>query len=110
MKIQKNTNKFLVNKNKLNQEDIINLIGNEINSQLNNNTLNLSRSQSDCYATLQIGSSRCERNFAIGIAGLAISSFFTFGLGTVVGAVAIGTILNLCGNDIMNDYNDCMAN
>ena len=62
----------------------------------------------NCYDKLQRARSRCERNFAIGIAGLAVSAFFTFGWGTVVGSGVMGSILIMCGNDATNDYIECL--
>ncbi len=107
--IQNNTDKFLQNLSIVNKEEINNLISAEINRQINNN-LYLSKSSDICRDNWLRARERCERNFAIAIAGLAISGFFTLGLGTVIGAGVAGTVLILCGNDAANDLTECRNN
>ncbi|RKE97948.1 hypothetical protein [Ichthyenterobacterium magnum] len=111
LQIHNNTDTFLKNltfSKSLTENEAIQIITNEIIWQLN---LKLDRSSlmkaSDCQRAYDIAMYRCERNFAIGVAGLAVSAFFTFGLGSVVGATVIAGIAANCGAEALSDYNDC---
>ncbi|NMH89114.1 hypothetical protein [Flavivirga algicola] len=114
IKISNNTSKFIQNNptlTKFSENEIEDTLTIEIDKQLKFNKLaklaESKYSKSDCQSRFETAKGRCKTNFAIGIAGLAISGFFSFGLGTVVGAGFVSGLAVKCSNDALADYNAC---
>jgi len=63
---------------------------------------------SDCNADRHTGTLRCIRNFSIGLAAVAAAGFFSLGIGTAIGSVALIATEILCMNDVHSDYENCI--
>lgn len=87
------------------------IVNNEIDKQLGINEI-LEKSldcRGECARRWYKAKKRCDRNYIIGNAAVAISGFFTLGIGTIIGAASVGGVALLCANDARNDADDCYA-
>ena len=91
---------------KYNKEERLEIITKEIDSQLRYDD-GLS-SKVDCHTNFVKASNRCMRNYAISMTGVAVSGFFSFGVGTVVGGAVATTMMVACNSDADSDYHDCV--
>ena len=91
------------------EEEVQKIISDEINKQFDeNNNAFLNHKQSSCYSNFERAKSRCNRNWYLANAAVAISGFFTLGIGTLVGATAAGSMAILCITDARSDLNECL--
>ena len=91
---------------------MIDIVATDINKRLKPNKLLKSDENksvtSACQNRFARAKGRCKTNFAIGVAGLAISGFFSLGIGTIVGAGFVSGLGVKCTSDALSDYNDCV--
>lgn len=92
------------------KSEIEKIIIEEINQQLDEKRqiVVMSKASNPCYDRYFTANSRCERNWYIGVASLTISGFFTLGIGTLIGATTVGTMLLLCEHDAQSDRDKCL--
>ncbi|WP_046759388.1 hypothetical protein [Kordia jejudonensis] len=107
--VQNNTNNFLNNFNfgKLTPEEIENIILNEISKQLKQT---YESEHNTCGYIHLRAIARCERNFYASLAAVAVSTFWSFGVGTAIGVAAAGAIVLTCVSDANSDFRQCLAN
>ncbi|WP_298424336.1 hypothetical protein [uncultured Kordia sp.] len=107
--VQNNINNLLNNYNfgKITPEEIENIILNEIDKQLKQTD---QAEHNTCGYIYNRAVARCERRLYASLAAVAVSTFWTFGVGTVIGVVAAGVIGLDCLNDANNDFRECLAN
>lgn len=60
-----------------------------------------------CEDARDRGSSRCRRNWAIGMAAAGVSGYISFGAGWVIGVAAIQTVAVFCEADVQSDFQAC---
>ena len=110
-KISNNLNNYLLSENvdsNTNENYITDLISKEIIKQQKNNNKNFSFKVSNCEGALNKAGKNCDDNYAIGIAAVIVSAFFTFGWGTVIGYAAVNGLMIKCHNDAASAYSDCI--
>lgn len=109
LKLLQNNSLTFANKNQnlkdLTLTEIELIISQEIENQLG--SLNYNRA-GPCEDAFHTGHSRCARNFAISAGAVAISAFFTFGIGTFIGGSSAMAIYLACQNDVDQDYYNCI--
>ncbi|AXG69086.1 hypothetical protein KORDIASMS9_01305 [Kordia sp. SMS9] len=107
--VQKNINVFLENYDfgSLTQQEIKNIILTEISDQL------IDKSKSyhhNCGEAYRKAIARCDRNFYASLASVGVSTFWSFGVGTVIGIGAAGAIALNCAYEAKADLRECLAN
>jgi len=100
----KSNSEFYTN---FNEEKRKQIIYNEIDTQLGYNEFS-ETARTNCHANFTKASGRCMRNYAIAMTGVAVSGFFSFGVGTVVGGAVATTMMIMCNSDADADYHDCV--
>lgn len=94
------------NYNHLTEQELITLITNEIEYQFLDDSTSKS---SACQDTFEIAKDRCYRNYAIAVAAAAVSAFWSFGVGTLIGLAAASAVAVNCSAEALSDYNNCMG-
>ncbi len=94
----------------LGEEGVMELISIEVDNQLENENNSYATRFGPCEDARATGESRCQRNYAISMAGAAVAGFFSMGTGWVIGVVAIQAVAIACNGDVMSDYRECTQN
>lgn len=115
LELQNNINMFLESidaKNNYTEDEITKIIVDEINFQIDGQEHNIvtSKAVNSCWDGYSRAKSRCERDWYIGVAALAISGFFSGGISSIIGAATVRGMLLNCINDAQNDRDECLAN
>ena len=92
------------------QKEIEMIVINEIKKQYSEKNSNLFNKAGFCEDALNSASSNCEENYAISVAVVVVSGFWSFGVGTVIGYAAATALMVKCYEDASAAYRECSAN
>lgn len=106
-------NEMFINSNpefysKYNEEERQKILTAEIDSRLGYNEETGALAKTNCQANFTKASNRCMRTYAIAMAGVAVSGFFSLGVGTAVGGTVATIAMIACNSDAEDDYHDCV--
>lgn len=97
-------------KKSINQNMIINDLKNEIIKQSKDKKKLLYSKVDGCLEALNVAGANCDENYAISLIGISVSTFWTFGIGTVIGYGVATAVMIKCHDDAGAAYSDCEKN